>query len=69
MRCYFLREGHIAAVEELTGLSDQEAVAKAHLLYLEHKSIYEGFEVWDRTRVVIRHPDPYAKGDEAGTVP
>ena len=66
MRCYFLREGHIAAVEELTGLSDQEAVAKAHLLYLEHKSIYQGFEVWDRTRLVIRHPDP-AKRHDAGS--
>ena len=67
MRCYFLREGHIQAVEELTGLSDEDAVAKAHALYSERESIYEGFEIWDRTRMVIRHPDPYAKRDEANS--
>jgi hypothetical protein len=31
MRCFFLREGHIAAVEMLPDLSDQEAIAKAHM--------------------------------------
>ena len=51
----------------ITGLSDGDAIAKAHILYSERKSIYEGFEVWDRTRVAIRHPDPYAKGDVAGS--
>jgi hypothetical protein len=60
MRCYFLLNGHVDAVESLTGLSDEEAIAKAHLLYLERKGQFEGFEVWDRTRVIIRHPDPYA---------
>ena len=54
MRCYFLSGGHIAAVEELTGLSDEEAVAKARRLYAERMASYEGFEVWDRTRFVIR---------------
>jgi hypothetical protein len=29
MRCFFMRSGHIAGVEELPGLSDEEAVAKA----------------------------------------
>jgi len=58
MRCYFLREGHIASVELLTGLSDEEAIAKAHELYRERRAKFEGFEVWDRTRVVTRHPDP-----------
>lgn len=61
MRCYFLRAGHIEAVEILTGLSEQDAVAKAHQMYLERKAVYDGFEVWDRTRVVVRHPDPYAE--------
>ncbi len=58
MRCYFLSGGHIVSVEELTGLSDEAAVAKAHELYAERKALYEGFEVWERTRVVFRHPDP-----------
>jgi hypothetical protein len=33
MRCCFLRKGHIASVEILTGLSDEEAIAKAHHLF------------------------------------
>ena len=55
MRCYFMRGGHIAAVEELPGLADEEAVAKAHALFLERNHLFEGFEVWDRTRVLFRH--------------
>ena len=62
MRCYFLSGGHIVSVEELTGLSDEAAVAKAHELYAERKALYEGFEVWERTRVVFRHPDPVTSG-------
>ena len=60
MRCYFLSDGHIVAVEILAGLSDEEAIAKAHELYAERGALYEGFEVWDRARVVIRHPGPRA---------
>lgn len=61
MRCYFLSGGHIVSVEELLGLSDEAAVTKAHELYEERKALYEGFEVWERTRVVVRYPDPSAK--------
>jgi hypothetical protein len=57
MRCYFLRAGRIEAVEELPGLSDDEAVAKAHALFSERKREFEGFEVWNRARVIIRHPE------------
>jgi hypothetical protein len=60
MRCYFMRDGHIEAVEELTGLSDEEAIAKAHALFLQRKHLFEGFEVWDRARVLIRHPESAA---------
>ena len=60
MRCYFLSEGHIVSVEELTGRSDEAAVAKAHELCAERKALYEGFEVWECKRVVFRHPDPAA---------
>jgi hypothetical protein len=60
MRCYFLSGGHIVAVEILDGLLDEAAVAKAHELYAERKALYEGFEVWDRARVVIRHSGPRA---------
>jgi hypothetical protein len=59
--CFFLRAGHIAAVEMLPDLSDQEAIAKAHkLFFLDRRGQFEGFELWDRTRVVFRHPDPDA---------
>jgi hypothetical protein len=60
MRCYFMRAGHIEAVEELPGLSDEGAIAKAHALFSERKQHFEGFEVWDRARVLIRHPEPAA---------
>ena len=56
MRCYFLRNGHIVAVEELTGLSDKEAIVKAQALFSECENAVEAFEVWDQTRVIIRHP-------------
>jgi hypothetical protein len=58
MRCYFMRGGHIEAVEELAGLSDEQALAKAHALFSERKHKFEGFELWNRTRVIIRHPEP-----------
>lgn len=59
MRCYFMRGGHIQSVEELPGLTDAEAVEKAHALFAERKREFEGFEVWDRSRVLIQYPgDP-----------
>ena len=61
MRCYFMSGGHIVAVEELTGLSDKAAVAKAHQLFTERTDPLEGYEVWDRARVICRHPAPAAE--------
>jgi hypothetical protein len=58
MQCYFMRGGHIEAIEELPGLSDEEAIAKAHAMFSAQKHVYEGFEVWNRSRVLIRHPKP-----------
>ena len=60
MRCYFMRDGHIEAVEELPGLSDEEATAKAHALFSERRHFFEGFELWDRARVLIRYPEAAA---------
>ena len=56
MRCYFLTGGRIVAVEELTGLSDKEAVARARVLFSEREIPVEAFEVWDQTRVISRYP-------------
>ena len=39
MRCYFLCEGHIAGVEtRLLDLSDEDAIARAHILLKTHWS-------------------------------
>ena len=56
-RCYFVRAGRIAGVEMLTGLSDKDAVAKAQLLFSERKTHFDGFEVWEGARFVMRHPE------------
>jgi hypothetical protein len=56
MRCYFMRGGHIAAVEILDVKSDEEAVEKCAALFEERKSRFEGFEVWDRTRKIAEGP-------------
>ena len=57
MRCYFMRAGHIEAVEELPGLADEEAIAKAHALFAERRHSFEGFELWDR----IARADPASR--------
>ena len=64
MRCYFMRGSHIASVEELPGLSEEDASAKAHALFSDRKQFFEGFELWDRSRFLFRHP---ASG--AGEIP
>jgi hypothetical protein len=58
MRCYFMRAGHIAGVEEMPGLSDEQAVEKARSLFLDQKDKlkYDGFEVWELARVVHQFP-------------
>ena len=59
MRCYFMQRGHVAAVEVLAGLNDEEAIKKSRELFEERKSAgYEGFEVWDQARMVTQEPPP-----------
>jgi hypothetical protein len=69
VRFYFMRNGHIASVEELPGLSDEEAIAKGHALFLERRHLYEGFEVWDRTRFLFRYPTSEITPSEAAGQP
>jgi hypothetical protein len=59
MRCYFMKGGHIAAVELLSGTTDEERIAEARELFTM-KGLprgAEGFEVWDQARFVYRYPD------------
>jgi len=56
MRCYFMRNGHIGAVELLTDVSDAAAIAQATALFEERKHKFVGFEVWGRARFVHRFP-------------
>ena len=56
MRCYFIRNHHVVGVEMLPlGLSDQDAITKAHKLSAKRKGPIDGFEVWDGARLVIKH--------------
>jgi len=43
------------------GLSDEDAIARAHRLSSKRKGPLDGLEVWDRGRAVFRRPDPYAE--------
>jgi len=59
MRCYFMRKGHIAAVELLENVADDsEAIKRGGALFLDriHQG-FEGFEIWERDRVVFRYPE------------
>jgi hypothetical protein len=66
MRCFFLRAGHIAAVEILDVKTDGEAIEKSKALFEERKAKFDGFEVWDLSRKLAEGPsrevDGYADG-------
>ena len=52
MRCFFMRAGHVAEVEMLTGLSRPRIAKAQKLFFLERPGEFEGFEVWDRIRAL-----------------
>jgi hypothetical protein len=66
MRCFFIRRGHVAAVETLDVTSDEEAIEKAKALFEERKAKYERYEVWDLSRKLAEGPslevDGYVDG-------
>ncbi len=65
MRCYFLKDGHIKSVQELPDLTEAEAIEQARLLFSERSQLFEGFELWDRDRFIIRYSAASQKPDEA----
>ena len=64
---------HIAAVELLFGLSDEEAVEKSREMFAARKdkqnSTEANFEVWDRACVIIQCPPPPPESEDGGNVP
>jgi len=63
MRCYFIRNGHVAGLRELPDLSDQEAIEHSKLLFKEQPGAYDTFEVWEQARVVYLHTSPISKAE------
>ncbi len=50
--------------------SDEEAITKAHALFSEREPLFEGFELWDRTRMLIGDPQLSASNNapESGSL-
>jgi hypothetical protein len=62
VRCYFMRKGQFVAVEVLTDASDTAAVKQAEEQFTNRsEESFSGFEVWDRARLVHRHPQSLPK--------
>ena len=62
MRCYFMRNGHIAAVELLTPGPDEALIEQGKSLFRERPDrAYDGFEVWDGVRRLHSHPPEKAE--------
>jgi hypothetical protein len=62
-----MKRGHIAAVELLPGLNDEEAAEKSRELFEARKNEagYEGFEVWELARMVLQYPAAEAEAPSA----
>ena len=58
MRCYFLKGGHITAVEFLNEGDDEARIRQATRLFEEKGKAAgaQGFEVWDGPRFIFRFP-------------
>jgi hypothetical protein len=58
MRCFFIRGGHIAAVELLPDLTDEEAVKQCREMFEARRADkeYDGFEVWNLSRRIAQFP-------------
>jgi hypothetical protein len=65
MRCYFMRNGHIAAVELLEeAADDREAIKQGSARFLGRlREGFEGFEIWERDRMVFRYPEEEKQAD------
>lgn len=68
MRCYLMRNGHIASVEFLIPAPDEALIeqGKAHFRRLAADTSVDGFEIWDGARKVHVYPPDI---DQAPTSP
>jgi hypothetical protein len=56
MRCYFLRDGRVVGVAMMPpGISEREAIARAHTLSLKRRSPIDALEVWDGAHFIMRN--------------
>ena len=64
MRCYFMRNGHIENVAILENVKDDGAAIKkgAELFLARLPANYDGFEIWERDRMVYRYPEVQGQG-------
>ena len=57
MRCYFMRGGHIVAVELLEAESDEHAIELGKAKFQERSNEkFDGVEIWDKARPLYRYP-------------
>ena len=58
MRCFFVKDGHIAGVEELPEIDAAQAIEMARKAFEARNGEFEGFEVWDGDRALYQFPEP-----------
>jgi len=65
LRCYLMRAGHIAAVELLDDIADdRDAIKQGSARFLGRvREGFEGFEIWERDRMVFRYPEDENQAD------
>lgn len=54
MRCFFIRDGHVAGVEILRPGDDEDLIKQGWAVFNAHpkKASFQGFQVWDLARRV-----------------
>ena len=61
MRCYFIKDGHIAASRELPDLLDQDLLEQIKTAFEDERGSYDTFEVWEQTRMIYQRTPPIPK--------
>jgi hypothetical protein len=55
LRCYFIQNDRVSAVESLTASSNEEAIREAQRLFRKQQWRFSGFEIWERSRFIHRY--------------